>query len=74
MLLHSLPWKKGENFDSILASYVNHVCNIEKDYASCLIIFDVSTKDRAHTSRYPIASLEIQITRTTILTVRKKYF
>ena len=43
--------RKGENFDSILASYVNHVCNIQKDYASCLVIFDgylnVSTKDHA---------------------------
>ena len=59
MLLHSLPWKKGETFGSILASYVNHVCNIQRDYASCLVVFDgylnVSTKDHAHMSRYPIA-------------------
>lgn len=84
MLLHSVnhPWRKGVSFTSILQAYVTHVKHLRLEHGasslSCTVVFDgyltSTTKDHAHMSRYPVKSLEVQVTNETIFDSQKNVF
>ena len=75
-MLHSVPWKKGASFQNIISDYAHRVNMLSNSFASCTVIFDgylvSSTKDHTHFSRYPVASLEVEITPNTIFDSKKE--
>ena len=76
-LLHKIPWKKWQTFDSICQSYVNHVLRYYGPRAT--VVFDgyhgPSTKDTTHIHRTKgRKSGLVKLSLNNKLTAKKKIF